>query len=48
MLADQGKVADAEAEFRQVLNARLRVLALITQHTDHSDWLKYLQRDKDQ
>ena len=48
MLADQGKPADAEAEFRQVLDARLRVLG-----PDHPDtlttvnWLEYLQRDKD-
>jgi hypothetical protein len=26
MLADQGRAADAEAEYRQVLDARLRVL----------------------
>jgi hypothetical protein len=34
VLADQGKPADAEAEFRQVLDARLRVLG-----PDHPDTL---------
>ena len=34
MLAAQGKPADAEAEFRQVLDARLRVLG-----PDHPDTL---------
>ena len=45
MLAAQGKPADAEAEFRQVLDAELRVLG-----PDHPftltavNWLKHLQR----
>jgi len=48
VLAAQGKPADAEAEYGQVLDARLRVLG-----ADHPDtlttvnWLKHLQRDKD-
>jgi hypothetical protein len=47
-LAAQGKPADAEAEHRQILDARVRVLGI-----DHPstlitvNWLEYLQRDKD-
>ena len=49
VLAAQGKPADAEAEFRQILDARLRVLG-----PDHPailaavNWLKHLQLGKDQ
>ena len=48
VLGDQGKLADAEAEFRQVLDGELRVLG-----PDHPstlatvNWLKLLQRDDD-
>jgi hypothetical protein len=48
MLADQGRLADAEAEFRQVLDAELRAPGPDHPNTlSTMNWLNSLQRRQD-